>query len=115
MRDRPVRGSERTGKEYRFALSVNPVLQRPAGFRGKILAAARRFGEFFKLSLRLPVVFLPVRYIDPFPLQWFPQPETPESGKLGVGVRIRPNQEKGTASGQQRFFLKLKSHLQWGQ
>ncbi len=77
---------------------MNPVLQRPAGFRGKILAGARRFGEFFKLSHRFPLVFLPVRYIDPFPLQWFPKPETPESGKLGVRVRIRPNQEKGAAS-----------------
>jgi len=56
-----------TGKECGLALSVNPVLQRPASLRGIILAAAKRFGEFFKLSHRLPLVFLPVRYIDPFP------------------------------------------------
>jgi len=68
MCDRLVCGSERTGKECGAGLSVNPVLQRPAGFRGKILAAARRFGELFKLLHRLPLVFLPVRYIDPLPL-----------------------------------------------
>jgi hypothetical protein len=55
-----VRGSERTGKECRFALSVNPVLQRPPGFRGIIQAAARRFGGFFELSHRFSFVFLPV-------------------------------------------------------
>jgi hypothetical protein len=77
---------------------VNPVLQRPAGFRDAILATARRFGGFFEPSHSLPLVLLPVRYVDPFLLYWLPKPETPESGKLGVGVRIRPNQEKGAAS-----------------
>ncbi len=65
MLDRPARGSEGTGKQCRFCTLVDPVLQRPAGSRGIILAAAGRFDGFFELSHRLPLVFLPVRYIDP--------------------------------------------------
>jgi hypothetical protein len=52
----------------------------------------------FELSQGLPLVFLPVQHIDPLFFDWIPHPETPESGKLGVGVRIRADQKKNTAS-----------------
>ena len=96
--------------------SLDPVLHRPAGFRGSILAAARRCDVFFELSQRLPLVFLPVRYIDPLFLS-----RVSHSQKLRRAVSSAseygsdPIRRKVPHPGQQRFFLKLKSHLQWGQ
>lgn len=40
-----------------------------------------------------PSCVLPFRCRDPQMLQDLPQSETPDSGELGTGVRISPNQE----------------------